>query len=258
MSGTDDEDGRFGPPPEDESSLNLGGGFAMERGERASLTQHKQFIESANKQVGIPVEARRARASDARAASKNTESYSERQYEDRKLYWVVTRVPVLLILGWFTLSHLVYDADWVFIDGVNLLIHEGGHVIWRFAGDTMWFLGGSLTQVLLPAMMAYYFFSFRREKFAASACLWWVGESFLNVARYMHDAPVEELPLVGGNIHDWKYLFQKWDVFHMARDIADVVHWLGVVLMLGAMAYMVYATLWPNDRQLASGLEYTK
>lgn len=254
---TEEED-PFAPPEDLEVSLDLGTGFVQGSKDPATLAQHQDFIRSSQKQMDFSTSKETGgRRSNASPKSRGAgESYAEKNYDDRKLYWVLTRVPVLVILGWFTISHLAVDGQWVFIDGVNLLFHEAGHVVFRWAGDTMWFLGGSLLQLLLPAAATVYFFSVRHERFAAAACLWWVGENFLNIARYMHDAPVEELPLVGGNIHDWKYLFTKWDLYRQARDIAEVVRVLGIILMVGTLAYMLYMTVRPTDKQLAAGLEY--
>jgi hypothetical protein len=180
-------------------------------------------------------------------------SYAEKQAGLRRQYWTLTRIPVLLILGWFTLSHLALDAQWVFIDGVNTLFHEAGHVLFRWGGDTVYFLGGTLGQLMWPLGLALYFFFKRRERFSATVCAWWLGENFLHIARYMHDAPVEELPLIGGDTHDWNYLFTKWDMIRKARDVADVVRVLGIILMLGAFAYLLYMWLRPNEKELAEG-----
>lgn len=180
-------------------------------------------------------------------------SYAEKQHALRLQYWTLTRFPVLLLLGWFTLSHVALDAQWVFIDNVNLVFHEAGHPLLRWAGDTIYFLGGTIGQLAWPFGLALYFFFKRRERFAATACVWWLGENFVGIARYMHDAPVEELPLVGGDTHDWNYLFSKWDMLRQARDIADVVRAFGIVIMLATLAYMVYMTLRPTSKELAAG-----
>ena len=43
----------------------------------------------------------------------------------------------------------VYDLVEV-IDTINLFIHEAGHLFFRLFGQTMYILGGSITQCLLP------------------------------------------------------------------------------------------------------------
>jgi hypothetical protein len=53
--------------------------------------------------------------------------------------------------------------QWHFIGGVNLLIHEAGHVIFMPFGEVISIAGGSLFQLIVPAVFAAYFF--RRGKF---------------------------------------------------------------------------------------------
>ena len=46
-----------------------------------------------------------------------------------------------------------YDPyQWHLIDGVNLVIHEAGHLIFSPFGEFMTIAGGSLFQVIMPAL----------------------------------------------------------------------------------------------------------
>jgi hypothetical protein len=180
-------------------------------------------------------------------------SFDELERGNRLLYCRVTRFPVLLILGWFTVSHLVLGAKWVFIDNVNLLLHEGGHWMFRWGGETLYVLGGTLGQLLFPAAFAIYFYRWRADLFAAAVSLWWFGENFFGISRYMADAPVEELPLVGGDTHDWAFLFGRWHLISHARAIAKGFYVLGAVLTIAALAYCLYSTMRPRQRDLDAG-----
>lgn len=56
-------------------------------------------------------------------------------------------------LGVFALyfgQYVLEPSTYLLTDYVNLAIHEGGHLLFRPFGDLLYFLGGSLTQVLLP------------------------------------------------------------------------------------------------------------
>jgi hypothetical protein len=232
----------YGAAPDAEVDLELGDGYQLQ-------PKREPALETPSRPSAAP----RAPAAPPRVVVGEGLSYAEKQAGLRRQYWTFTRIPVLLILGWFTLSHLALDAQWVFIDGVNTLFHEAGHVLFRWGGDTIYFMGGTLGQLLWPLGLGLYFIFKRRERFSATVCAWWFGENFLNIARYMDDAPVEELPLVGGNIHDWNHLFTKWHMIRKARDVADVVRVLGIILMLGALAYLLYMTLKPTEKELAEG-----
>ena len=233
----------YGPAPDPDLSFEIDERFKLEPKNEALPEAHQTHLSTPK----LPRRPKKMPGSEAGL------SYAEQQRGLRRQYWTLTRIPVLLLLGWFTLSHVALDATWVFIDGVNLLFHEAGHLLFRWGGDTVYFLGGTLGQLLWPLIFALYFLLKRRERFSATVCAWWFGENFVNIATYMHDAPVEELALVGGDTHDWNHLFTKWDMIRQARDVADIIRIVGVVLMLGTLAYLVLMTLRPTHDQLAEG-----
>jgi hypothetical protein len=178
-------------------------------------------------------------------------SWREEQRESEVRYWRVTRVPVLIVLGWFTLSHVALGSSWVFIDNVNLVFHEAGHVLFGWGGDTLSILGGTLGQLAWPAALAVYFQLRRRQRFAAVACAWWWFENLVGIARYMADAAFEELALVGGDIHDWNYLLGKWGLLSSGQEIARAVRLLGALGMIGSLALLVWWSARPSSSELA-------
>lgn len=177
-------------------------------------------------------------------------SFREEQAAISALTWRVTRIPVLVILGWMTASHLLLDSQWVFIDNVNLLLHEAGHVLFSWGGDTLAALGGTLGQLMWPAIFAGYFFWRRRERFAGVAAVWWLGENLIGIARYLKDGPRESLPLIGGNVHDWNFLLGRWGLLSKADEIAATVRWLGAAIMVASLALLVLWTVRPSAREL--------
>ena len=138
------------------------------------------------------------------------------------------------LYGWMRFSSPEY---WDLLDDVNLAIHEAGHLVFAPLGDHPGVLGGSLFQVLVPAAFVAYFLV-RRERFAASVVLAWVGASLGNVARYIADARAQDLPLLGGEnaIHDWWYLLTEWDL--LPQDVA-IARW---VRLAGTLAFVVAVT----------------
>src|ERR1043165_10081210 len=70
---------------------------------------------------------------------------------------------------------------WRLIDGVNLVIHEAGHVVFRPFGEFLAIAGGSLFQVIVPAVFAVYFY-LNRKPYSSALVLFWTGESLLNVS----------------------------------------------------------------------------
>src|SRR5687768_1433016 len=70
-----------------------------------------------------------------------------------------------------------------FLDLVDLPIHETGHLVFRLFGEFAGIAGGSLFQVILPAVFVGYFL-WHHQYYSAGIVLFWVGQSLLNVWVY--------------------------------------------------------------------------
>jgi hypothetical protein len=147
------------------------------------------------------------------------------------------RLLVAAGLGIYGRVRFANAEHWDPLDDVNLAVHEAGHVFFGPFGDPLAVLGGSLFQVIVPLAFVGYFFV-RRDLFAASVVMAWLGASLSNLARYIADARAQDLPLLGGEnvIHDWWYLLIEWDL--LSQDLA-IAQW---VRMLGALAFVVAVT----------------
>ena len=129
-----------------------------------------------------------------------------------------------------------YDPyQWHLIDGVNLVIHEAGHLIFRPLGEFMMLAGGSLFQVIMPALFVGYFL-YHRKYYSAALVLFWVGESILNVSVYAGDALALQLPLLGGEdtMHDWNEMLTRLDLLQSTATIAGVIRALGTLTIIAA------------------------
>ena len=80
---------------------------------------------------------------------KNTLSRKDR-YTAGDGLWRLGCVVALLIVGWYTIDYLLLDAKWGLIDGANFVIHESGHSLFGWLGQTLGMLGGTLAQYLSP------------------------------------------------------------------------------------------------------------
>ena len=137
-----------------------------------------------------------------------------------------------------------YDpGQWHLIDGVNLVIHEAGHLIFRPFGEFMMIAGGSLFQVIMPALFVGYF-CYQRQFYSAALVLFRVGESILNVSVYAGDSVALQLPLLGGenSIHDWNYMLSSLNLLPKTAEIAGAIRLLGtLVLALAAFGAFRFA-----------------
>jgi hypothetical protein len=137
-----------------------------------------------------------------------------------------------------------YDPyQWHLIDGVNLVIHEAGHLIFSPFGEFMMIAGGSLFQVIMPALFVGYFW-YNAKYYSTALVLFWVGESILNVSVYAGDSVALQLPLLGGqdSMHDWNYLPSSLNLLPATAKIAGAIRLLGtVVIALAAFGSIRFA-----------------
>ena len=146
----------------------------------------------------------------------------------------VKLVVALLFAAYF--GWCAFDPHrWHFIDGVNLLIHEAGHVVFMPFGEFVSVAGGSLFQLIVPAAFAAYFFR-RAQPFSGALVLFWLGQSMLNVAVYAGDALALELPLIGGedSLHDWNYMLDSLGMLKSTRAVAGLIRLCGTAIIVAA------------------------
>jgi hypothetical protein len=164
-------------------------------------------------------------------------------------------VTLLAFLGAsaaFALLFLVAATSrdgWVmFLDGINLVFHEAGHPIFSIFGDTIHILGGTLGQLLVPALVAGTFWK-QRHTVGFALCGLWFFENFLNIGRYMADARAQVLPLVGGGEHDWFNLFLKWGCLRSDTAIAAKFRAVGWIGMCACWCWLAWR--WRKEREAA-------
>ncbi len=137
-----------------------------------------------------------------------------------------------------------YDPyQWHLIDGVNLVIHEAGHIVFLPFGELLTVAGGSLFQVIVPAVFVGYFYR-RGQTYSAALVLFWMGESLLNVSVYAGDALALQLPLLGGDnsTHDWNYLLSSTGLLSSTHRIAAAIRIAGTLAIVVASAgSLIYA-----------------
>jgi len=175
------------------------------------------------------------------------------------------RAAVLIALfvwsWWFILSPLESNyAGKSFMHLVSLPFHEAGHVVFRIFGSSfLTSLGGSLGQLIMPAICLLVLLFKTRDPFGASVSLWWLGENFLDLAPYINDSRTLSMPLLGGNtgasapygFHDWNYILSELKLLEHDHAIADFSATAGTVLMLfafvwgGTVLYRQYRSLEP-------------
>ncbi|HEY5807683.1 MAG TPA: hypothetical protein VIT67_06930 [Povalibacter sp.] len=117
------------------------------------------------------------------------------------------------------------------------MFHEAGHVIFSLFGEFVTVLGGSLAQLMLPAILAGALLLRNRDPFGAAFGTWFFGVSLLNLAPYIYDSLQPQLILLGGHIgeeggHDWIYLLSETGLLKYAHGLGSLTHKVGVLVML--------------------------
>jgi len=142
--------------------------------------------------------------------------------------------------GLLFLLELSSSEGWVpIMDSLNLVFHEAGHPMFGIFGEVTGFLGGTLMQLLVPLFVLGSCW-YKRQAVAMGLAGVWFFQNFLNIARYMADARLQELPLVGGGEHDCATLFGQ------DTAIAGIVRLLGWLGMLGCLGWLGWR--WYRDR----------
>ncbi|RKZ10722.1 hypothetical protein DRQ32_06860 [bacterium] len=145
-----------------------------------------------------------------------------------KARWVLL-AALLLYVVW-----LIFGYRYHFLDGVNLFLHEAGHLFFGIFGQTLHFLGGTLGQLVFPGLFVGHFWR-RGQRFEAFIVSIWFAESMMYAAEYIGDAGHMLLPLVGGGIHDWNWLLRKWGMLVRAEGLGMFVHDIASFIAIGAI-----------------------
>ncbi len=142
---------------------------------------------------------------------------------------------VAAVIAWLSLTR----NGWVpFLSGVDLGVHEFGHLLAFWAPPLVLSLAGSALQVAAPAALAGYFW-WRGDRFAVVLLMAWLGMSLNNVSVYIGDAQRMVLPLFGddgsGAGHDWHNILADLGMLEHTDAIAVLSRLLAVAAFLPAL-----------------------
>jgi hypothetical protein len=138
-----------------------------------------------------------------------------------------------LFLGAFGAYLVSTRGEYTYIDAFLLIVHEAGHVILSFFGETIHMLGGTIMQIVIPVLLIIVFLISRR-RILLQAMLMLLAQSFLNISVYVEDAPVRKLKLFGppGAKHDWHTLLTKYGILEYSEHIATGFTVLAVLTLI--------------------------
>lgn len=163
-------------------------------------------------------------------------------------FWArVALLAGLAVWGWrlIGMDYRAGELGESFLHRPILVFHEAGHVIFMPLGHWLMVLGGTLGQLLMPAIMGAALLLKNRDPFGAAVGLWFLGVSLLDVAPYMYDALHPQLMLLSGSTgeeggHDWIYLFSSLGLLSKAQLIGGLTHKLGALVVLLALGWAAW------------------
>lgn len=170
-------------------------------------------------------------------------------------FFIAGKGVLLLLLAFWSVrfifatieSNVVADS---FMHLVNLPFHEAGHIIFSPLGRFIQVIGGTLGQLMMPAVCMGVLLIRTRDAFGAAVAQWWLAESFMDIAPYINDARALKLILLGGvtgrdvaDYHDWEYILGKLGMLRMDHALAWLAQGTGIVLMVTALLW-AGANLW--------------
>ena len=177
--------------------------------------------------------------------------------------WVAERVAgrrwgaralLLLLLAWLVRGYLADPAAGSILDGLTLGFHEMGHLVFMWFGNRILAAaGGTIFQVGIPLLAAWYLASKQRDPFGAAVCLFWLGTSLVSAGIYAADARAQVLPLVSPmgpvdvDSHDWTVMLMKFGMLSQDQAIGAFLVGAGKAVMMaslvtGAWVLLVMAT----------------
>jgi hypothetical protein len=127
---------------------------------------------------------------------------------------------------------------------ILLYIHEAGHFFFSVFGRTISILGGSLMQILVPAV--WYSVALRERSSLSHAAMFFTGVSIVDVSIYVKDADVLQLPLIGGLSiahHDWRNLLREWEMLGSAFVLGELLFWIGMGIAAAGIVLGVMHTV---------------
>jgi hypothetical protein len=148
---------------------------------------------------------------------------------------------------WHDLDIREGEAGSRFLHLVLLPFHEAGHyAIFRWFGQFIMILGGTLAQHLMPIVIGVALLVKQRDPFGAAIFAWLLGFSVIDMAVYMYDAFDPQLVLLGGltgaesDAHDWQNIFGDLGLLRKSRGIGVFFGWVGRAMMLAGLLWAAW------------------
>jgi hypothetical protein len=147
--------------------------------------------------------------------------------------WIPSVIILPIVVIW-----IVNRGEYGLLDNIDLVIHEAGHFFFSFFGKFIYTLGGTLMQIILPSIIALFFFR-NNYRTGVQFGLLWLGQNFINISVYAADARARKIPLLGGNkvYHDWHYILGELGILEYDQEVGYVL--VGIAIIIFTVAVLM-------------------
>jgi hypothetical protein len=137
---------------------------------------------------------------------------------------IITPIAIYWCINW---------GNYGLMDNIDLVIHEAGHVFFSLFGKFIYTLGGTLMQLIIPLIIAGFFFR-NSYRTGVQFALLWLGQNFINISVYASDARAQMLPLLGGNkvYHDWNYMLNAIGMLNFDQELGHIIFGIAIAVFL--------------------------
>lgn len=156
------------------------------------------------------------------------------------------QIIVIIFMIIFAIPYYTKQIHFGLLDYVNLPFHEAGHFVFGWFGEFIGILGGTMGQFFVPGAFLVYFLFFKKDYTASLFSLFWFFENFVNMSIYMADAQMQALPYIGGEVHDWAYLFAEFKCITKSFKIAGFFRTVGLLGMFCSIFTLFFFIIFNN------------
>ena len=148
------------------------------------------------------------------------------------------RALVLAWMVWIWLGFLGSEPPSYFrnpFGAATLVVHESGHAAFMwFGNELLTVAGGTIFQLTIPALVAWFFWR-QRDVYAITVALFWLGTSLVDAGVYAADARAGLLQLVSpwndSPENDWSFMLMRFGKLSRDEVIGGRIRAAGMILM---------------------------
>jgi hypothetical protein len=161
-------------------------------------------------------------------------------------YWAsgkffLFRALLIIYFFYVFIRHLFNSEYSSLFGGINLGLHELGHLVFLPFGEFISVFGGSFFQIFIP-LISFWLFYKQEDYFALSISSCWLSTSLFSLSLYISDARSQNLPLISpfGSeeiIHDWNYLLGKMGLLQLDGFFSFIVRLFAIFFMCSGILW---------------------